>query len=76
MNLTVTLILLGTELALLGFCIWQERKPRVIGQIRMFPYRFVLLMMLIISFATLAHAVSLTTGKPVTPRTSKYGTSR
>lgn len=74
MNLTVTLILLGTLLSLLGLCIWQERKPRVIGDVRMIPYRFVALMLLIMSFATLAHAVSLATGKPVVPRTGKFGT--
>lgn len=73
MNLTVTLIFLGTLVTLLGLCLWQERKPRVIGDIRMIPYRFVALMLLIMSFAALAHAVSLATGKPVVPRTSKFG---
>ncbi len=74
MNLTVTLILLGTFLTLMGVCIWQERRPRVIGDVRMIPYRFIMLMLLIMSFATLAHAVSLYTGKAVTPRAGKFGT--
>lgn len=76
MGLSTTLIVLVILVALLGACLWQDRKPMVPGRVRLFPYRIVMLLLVVASFTTLAHAISLATGKPVLPRTSKYGNNR
>jgi hypothetical protein len=73
MGLTATLIALGVQWAVIGLCLWQDRKPAEIGRVRLFPYRLVILTLGVMSIATLAHAVSVATGKPILPRTSKFG---
>ena len=73
MDLMTTLGVLAAELAVIGLCVWQERKPMVPGRIRMVPYRMISLVLVVVAFATLAHAVALYTGNPVVPRTQKYG---
>ncbi|HLN22595.1 MAG TPA: hypothetical protein VK558_01275 [Patescibacteria group bacterium] len=54
--------------ALFGLCLWRERQPHVIGKPRLFPYIPVMLVLVIVLFGLLAHAVTLLTGKPLTPR--------
>jgi len=73
MNLTTTLIVLACQLAIIGYCLWQDRKPVNPAKPRLLPYRLIMLIMLIISLATLAHAIALWTGQPVVPR-RKMGT--
>ncbi len=73
MGLTATLIALGVQWAVIGLCLWQDRKPVEFGRVRLIPYRIVILTLGVMSIATLAHAVSVVTGKPILPRTSKFG---
>ena len=73
MNLTTTLALLAAEAILLGLCLWQERKPAKFGHVRLIPYRMIMLLLVVVGYATLAHALALYTGNPIVPRTQKYG---
>ncbi len=73
MGLNATLTLLAIEIVLFGICYWQERKPINPGRPRLLPYRLIMLGLLVILLATLAHAMALATGTPVLPR-RKFGT--
>ncbi len=68
MGLSVTLGLLVAELVLFGFCYWQDRKPINPMKPRLLPYRLVMMTLIVLFLATLAHAVALITGTPVKPR--------
>jgi len=59
---------IAVSAALFSLCLWRERQPRVIGAPRLFPYVPVMLVLVILLFGLLAHAVSLLTGKPLAPR--------
>jgi uncharacterized membrane protein len=63
-----TIVAITASVALFGLCLWRERQPHVIGKPRLFPYIPVMLLLVILLFGLLAHAVSLLTGKPVVPR--------
>ncbi len=68
MGLNLTLALLAGEVVLFGLCYWQERKPVNPSKPRLLPYRLIMLGLVVIFLATLAHAVALATGTPVQPR--------
>ncbi len=68
MGLNVTLALLASEVILFGLCYWRERKPVNPSKPRLLPYRLIMLVLMVIFLATLAHAVALATGTPVVPR--------
>jgi hypothetical protein len=63
---TVCGIALGAGIFLL--CWLRERRPRVMGEVRIFPYVPVMMVCLVMILVLLAHLVSLGTGKPVDPR--------
>ena len=68
MTLSVTLALLVCTLILLAACILQDRKPVNPAKPRLLPYRLIMLFLIVVILATLAHVVSLVTGTTVMPR--------
>lgn len=68
MGLNATLVLFVCELLLFGFCYWKDRQPINIAKPRMLPYRFIMLVLVIVLLATLAHIIALVTGIPVVAR--------
>lgn len=70
-SLIITLTVLALEFAALAFCIIKSRKPAVPGEVRVFPYTFVIILLVIAIFVTLAHTYSLITGVQLQPRKPK-----
>lgn len=68
MDMKLTIAALFLEAAIFGICYWQDRKPVDPARPRLFPYRFVMIGMVVIFLGTLAHVVSLITGQTVMPR--------
>lgn len=70
-ELIITLAALAVELAALAFLFIQSRKPPIPGKVRVFPYTFVIVAVIILVYLTAAHAISLITGVQVQPRRRK-----
>jgi hypothetical protein len=68
MGLTATISVLLVQLVLLGLCYWRARQPANPMKPRLLPYRFLILLLVVTSLATLAHVFALVTGIPVEPR--------
>ncbi len=68
MGLSVTLVLFACELLVFGFCYWQDRKPIDLAKPRLLPYRFIMMVLIIVMLTTLAHIVALVTGNPIVVR--------
>ena len=73
MDLNVTVGVLISELIFLGLCFWREKQPVNLMKPRLISYRLVMLFLLVLMLATLAHIITLVTGHPVMPR-RKMGT--
>lgn len=68
MSFEVTLVLLAAGVALSGFCLWHQHRPRELGQVSLFPANFLLGVALVVVILALAHLVTLLTGHPLTGR--------
>ncbi|MEZ5824643.1 MAG: hypothetical protein R3C97_07850 [Geminicoccaceae bacterium] len=68
MGMTATLLLLAGALALGGFCLWFERRPKELGEVRMFPSTILLILSVVAVIVALAHLVTLLTGIPLRGR--------
>ncbi len=64
MGLGITLGLIAGVLAIIGWLIWVERKPRQLGRVNLVPTTPLLFIALVVLVAFLAHLVSLVTGQP------------
>ena len=63
MSLAPTLIVLAIGVALAAFCLWHQRRPRMLGDVTLFPSTFLLGVALVLVIGALAHLVTLVTGK-------------
>jgi hypothetical protein len=72
MSLNVTYALLAAEIVVFLFCYVQDRKPINPAKPKLLPYRMIMLVLMVMFLATLAHIISMLTGQPVKPR-SKFG---
>ncbi|MEZ5846010.1 MAG: hypothetical protein R3C70_04590 [Geminicoccaceae bacterium] len=68
MGLTTTVLLLLAGLVSGGFCLWYERRPKEIGEVRMFPSTIMLILSVVLVIVALAHLVTLVTGVPLRGR--------
>ena len=68
--MTATLILLVSSLVSTALCVWYERRPKVIGEPRMFPSTIVMMLSVVMAVLALAHLVTLITGVPLKGRGS------
>ncbi|MDX6748920.1 hypothetical protein SH611_03780 [Geminicoccaceae bacterium 1502E] len=68
MPLAWTLVMLAAGLALGGFCLWHQRRPRRPGDVSIFPATFLLGVGLILTVVALGHLVTLVTGVPLRGR--------
>jgi uncharacterized iron-regulated membrane protein len=68
MTVFATLGLLLAGLALCGFCLWHQQKPRTLGDVPWFPSTLVLGLGILLVILALAHLVSLWTGHPLKGR--------
>lgn len=68
MGLGGTFVLLALGLALAGYCLWHQRRPRALGDVSLFPANLLLGVALVMVVVALAHLVSLITGHPLTGR--------
>lgn len=66
-----TLGLLVVEIAVLAYLTYQSRKPPTPGQVRLFPYGALSLVVFVMILLTAAHLVSLLTGTQLQPRRPK-----
>jgi hypothetical protein len=60
-----TLIALAVAGGLFVLCWMMERRPKTLGEVRLFPYIPVMMICLVAILGLLAHLISLVTGKPV-----------
>ena len=72
MDLSVTYAFLAAELALFALCYMRDRKPINLAKPKLVPYKLIMLILIVILLATMAHIISMLTGQPVKPR-SKMG---
>ena len=64
MGLAATLSLLALGVTVGGFCLWYERRPKELGDVRYFPATIVLTLSVVAVLLALAHLVTLLTGVP------------
>ncbi len=62
MTLAWTLVVLAVGLGLSGFCLWRIERPRLPGEVRVFPAPLLLGVGLLLVLVALAHLLSLETG--------------
>ena len=67
-ELGITIGILLIELALFAFCYHQAKQPPNPAKPRLINYGLIMLLLTLLFLATLAHVVSLVTGKQVEPR--------
>jgi hypothetical protein len=67
-ELAITVGILLAELGLFAFCYHQAKQPPNPAKPRLINYGLVMLILTLLFLATLAHVVSLVTGKQVEPR--------
>ncbi|MDR3437542.1 hypothetical protein [Telmatospirillum sp.] len=72
MDLGTTLISLAVVAAIFALCWFLERRPRSVGDVRMFPYIPVMMLCLVLILGLVAHLVGLLTGKPVGSQATGY----
>jgi hypothetical protein len=60
-----TLIALAGAGGLFALCWAMERRPKTLGEVRLFPYIPVMMICLVAILGLLAHLIGLVTGKPV-----------
>ena len=72
MDLNVTYALLVGELVLFLLCFVQDKKPINPAKPKLVPYKLIMLILIVLFLATMAHIISMLTGQPVKPR-SKMG---
>ncbi len=65
MDMGMTLWALALAVAVFALCWLRERRPREVGEVRMFPYIPVMMLCLVLILGLVAHLLSLMTGKPV-----------
>ena len=65
MDLGVTVWAMALASAVFALLWLRERRPRVIGEVRLFPYIPAMMVCLVVMLILLAHLISLLTGKPV-----------
>jgi hypothetical protein len=68
MDMKLTIVALVIEAVIFGICYYKDRQPADPARPRLFPYRLVMITMVVIFLGTLAHVVSLLTGQTVMPR--------
>jgi hypothetical protein len=68
MTLELTFVLLAIEILLFAFCYWQDKKPVNLAKPRLLPYRIIMMFLIVMFLATLAHILSVVTGQPIKPR--------
>lgn len=71
-NVWFWVVVLVVELAALALLRQRMKKPRIPGQTRWVPLNFIFLMLVMVTFATMAHILSIATGTPIKAR-SKMG---
>lgn len=69
MDMGVTVGLLLVEILVFALCYWRERRPVNPNRPRLIPYRLIMMTLIVIFLATIAHTISLATGHTVKPRT-------
>lgn len=67
-ELVITVAVMLLECALLGFCYYKAKQPPDPANPRILNYPLIMIMVSLLILATLAHAISLVTGKQVQPR--------
>ena len=72
MELEITVGVLLLEFAILARCYVMAKRPANPARPRRIPYGAIMGLVMVLTFATAAHVISLGTGNPVVPRTSKY----
>lgn len=70
-SLTLTLIILGIEVAAFVFCLLRARRPIDPLRPRLINYNLILILLAVAIMATLAHVISLLTGHQLAPRRGK-----
>jgi hypothetical protein len=65
MDLGTTVWAMSLAAAVFALCWLRERRPRAIGEVRLFPYIPVMMVCLVVVLVLTAHLVSLVTGKPI-----------
>ena len=68
MGLIATFVLLAVGVALAGYCLWHQHRPRELGEVSLFPANLLLGVGLLLVILALAHLVSVLTGHPLTGR--------
>jgi hypothetical protein len=71
LNLAITVAALIIEIVLVSICYIQSKKPADPLKTRLLPYPFLMVVLVALILATLAHIVSLVTGQQVSPRRPK-----
>lgn len=62
MDLSETVGALAALFLIFGFCLWQERRHRDMGDVKMLPYIPIMIVCMVMLLALGAHAVGLITG--------------
>lgn len=70
-ELAITVAILLVEIVLIAICYIQTLKPADPLKPRLLPYGFLMIVLIAVLLATLAHIVSLVTGQQVQPRRPK-----
>ncbi len=68
MSLELTLIILAVGVVLTAFSNWKSRQEYLPGELPLLPYNGLQFVGMIIVFVTIAHLITIYTGKPFTGR--------
>lgn len=67
-ELAITIAIMIAEIALFGLCYYRAKQPPDPENPRIINYGLLMILLSLIFFATLAHCISLITGKQLKPR--------
>ena len=65
MDLGTTIWAIALAGAAFALCWLRERRPRIMGEVRLFPYIPAMMVCMVAILVLLAHLISLVTGKPI-----------
>ena len=68
MSLAATLVLLASGLVLCTWAVWQERRPRGLGELPVLPPLPILFVGVLVVLVSLAHLITIWTGVPLKSR--------
>jgi len=65
MGLGTTVWAMTLAIVVFALCWLRERRPRTVGEVRLFPYIPMMMICLILILVLLAHLIGVVTGKPI-----------